>query len=407
MAAKGLPDSNDTVAASHVRNAVQKRKAAAGAKKKPKTPSLQDVYGMAANDPAAFAGPVTLKQALGAANAAANVKYGGALGTLNQQITEAPQWYQDYKNSVEGARVAAQKYQQGLIDQSNNIATQVGQTVLGSLQDQQAAESRKALANAGTNLIAGMGAANDTYFGNRAGVADASKIATMTNLLTQKRQVQGEKGAYRTSTLNDIRATATNADIARQTLGANVANQQTDNAIQAASVVQGAKDKAASRRIQVRGQNISRDNTKTRTAASETAAANRLVVQKRKDAAKKKEGIVAATGKIQVKVQDIISDWAGGASVDVKDAKGRVTGTRKANRDELRGAMDGKHGRTWVEIALKVRDHKPLTHTEIAYLHAQDPNIRIPKNWLGGQKKPKGGRVTPLAPGANGQMRPT
>jgi hypothetical protein len=120
---------------------------------------------------------------------------------------ETPQWYQDYKTSVEGARVAAQKYQQGLIDQSNNIATQVGQTVLGSMEDQQAAESRKALANAGTNLIAGMGAANDTYFGDRKGVADASKIATMTNLLTQKRQVQGEKGDYRTSTLNDLRAT--------------------------------------------------------------------------------------------------------------------------------------------------------------------------------------------------------
>jgi hypothetical protein len=202
---------------------------------------------MAPNDPSAFAGPMTLKQALGAANAAANVKYGGALGTLNQQIQEAPQWYQDYKNSVEGARVAAQKYQQGLIDQSNNIATQVGQTVLGSMQDQQAAESRKALANAGTNLIAGMGAANDTYFGDRKGVADASKIATMTNLLTQKRQVQKEKGDYRTSTLNDIRATATNADIARQTLGANVANDQANAAIDVAKIGQDAKDTRAKR----------------------------------------------------------------------------------------------------------------------------------------------------------------
>jgi hypothetical protein len=66
--------------------------------------------------------------------------------------------------------------------------------------------------------------------------------------------------------------------------------------------------------------------------------------------------------------------------------------------------MDGKYGRAWVEIALKVRDHKPLTHTEIAYLHSQDPNIRIPKSWLGAaSRRPR----TCMAPDGNGGSRPT
>jgi hypothetical protein len=114
---------------------------------------------------------------------------------------------------------------------------------------------------------------------------------------------------------------------------------------------------------------------------------------KQKAAAKKKETIQKATGKIDVKVHDIITDWAGGASVDDEGREGQGDGQDSSrDRDELRGAMDGKHGRAWVEIALKVRDHKPLTHTEIAYLHAQDPNIRIPKAWLKGRAqapKPK------------------
>jgi hypothetical protein len=393
-------------ASGHVRNAAKRRKAAA---KKPKTPGLAQAYGINPNDPNAFAAPMTLKQAVGAANAAGGEKYGDALQTLNTQIHETPLWYQQYKQSVQGAQQAAQKYQQGLVDQSNTLAQQVGQNILDGLQDKQAAASRQSLANLGTNVIQAIGQGNDQYFGARAGVADASQAAQMTNLLQQKRQTQKDRGNYATGVLNDLRTGATNASIARDTLNANVSNQQTDNAINAAKVTQGARDKAASRAVTIRGQNIGRRNVKTRVAAQTQAKLQAQAIKDQAAQAKKKETIGKATGKIQVKVHDIITDWAGGASVDVTDKTGKPTGkTRPATRQELRGAMDGKHGRAWVEIALKVRDGKPLTHTEIGYLHAQDPNIRIPKGWLKGRTQPKP-RVgsAPLAPGANGQMRPT
>jgi hypothetical protein len=231
--------------------------------------------------------------------------------------------------------------------------------------------------------------------------------------------VQGEKANYRTSTLNDLRTNATNADIARDTLNANVSNDKTNAAIDVAKITQTAKDAAkkrtadrrkarAQRRIQVRGQNV----TIRGQDVSATNTANRIAATKQKEAAKKHETIQKATGKIDVKVHDIITDWAGGANVAIRDPKtGQKTGkTRPATRNELRGAMDGKHGRAWVEIALKVRDGKPLTHTEIAYLHAQDPNIRVPKAWLKGRAqapKPKTVPKVHNAPDGRGGSRPT
>ena len=195
------------------------------------------------NDPAYFAQPMTLAQAMGAANSATNLKYGGVESALNQQTQQTPQWYQQYKDSVAGAQKAAQSYQQGLVDQSTNVATQIGQAVLQGVDpsskaaqdDQLAAKSRQALGNLGTDLIRAGGAANDQYFGSRPGVADAAQIGTMSSLAAQKRQLASEKGDFRTNTLNDLRTTAANQSLAQQTLAGNQANMASDNAFQVAN----------------------------------------------------------------------------------------------------------------------------------------------------------------------------
>lgn len=372
--------------------------------------TLAQIYGMNPDDPNAFAGPMTLRQGLRTANAEANLKYGAQLGTLNTQIKEAPKWYQDYKDSVAGARTAAQTYQQGLMDQSNNVANQVGQAVLGSLQDQQAAQSRKALANAGTNLLANMGAANDAYFGSQNSTADASKIATMSNLLTQKRQTQGAKGDFQASALNDLRTQATNSDIARQTLGANVMNQQADNKLARQALKTKTKTDAQARKqtqsLATQKINSQQSIATQRVRSAQSIAAGRVQAVTQKAAAKQEADQSKATHNIRTRIHDATMDYNRISSTQypIKGAKGKAPKTRKPTRNEVVAQLR-KDGYTPTEIDTMLTLNRPggrLGPHQIQALHDQDPNIRVPRNWKTPRKPKLGSNAGDLTAGGAG-----
>jgi hypothetical protein len=363
-------------------------------------------YGIDLNAP--VADPLTNRGAYGLAQQAAALQYDPQINQAKQAGANSQAWFQNYLDEVTRRQTDAQKYAAPILQQSQQWAganptaapgldssTQAGQ------QSQQAASSGQNLAQLGYTTLAAIPVSANNYFGGLATTAAQQVPVAQAFYGQQAAQLEGQKGQAVAQGYSTNRQNEQNAQIAYGTLGLN--NQKA--ADDAAADVQTAKDKKAARVV-------SRKNTRDRITAqterqdaadAKTEAAAKAKAEK--ETAKKKAGIAKATGKLRVDVDNTINAWrsyVGQTTDDTSKPKDPTTGeypARKVTPSDIKRILAGKgYDAGMIHVALMVGAHKPLDAAAINYLHSKDPNIRIPKEWLGEKSSSNAPRPTSADP---------
>jgi hypothetical protein len=207
------------------------------------------------------------------AQAAQAVKYGPAESDLGQQIGRSQQierdtgsYFDEYQRQIAAHAQAVAAFQQGaqagmqqaatgitglagtqaaeLQGQANQAAAQQGVAPAGDVTGlaSQAAQTRQGLMASFQGQQAQTGAATSSYADALANtVAPGQKLSALAqargrtgDLISKRSDLRREEGAFNQQFRSDRRSEEFKNQLAMQTLGANVANQQADNAIAAA-----------------------------------------------------------------------------------------------------------------------------------------------------------------------------
>lgn len=377
-------------------------------------------YGIDINQP--LTTPLTAGQAYGQAQDQASLQYQPQIQANKQLQVNAPVWFQNYMDTNNATKKAEAQYAAPILANAQTGVTNAAAPTAGlaagspqSAADEQAARGRSSLAQLGADTLSGQALAGQTYLGQQGELAARVLPQVRSDLVTQGGQLLGDQAAQAATNYGTIRTGEQNYGIAQATLGNTIANTQADNAQAAANAAQTAADKKAARVV-------SRKNTKDRVAAStQNAAAKTQAAADKKaaaDAAKKAaadakhhDAIQKATGAIKTKVSSAISDWDRYSrqtnpvtnpvtGAPVIDPKTKKQAQHKPTPDDIRNQLrsDG-YTPTEIHVALLLRGRKKLSNAEVQALKAQDPNIRIPREWLPPKSKPIEG--TPSHGGVN------
>lgn len=309
------------------------------------------------NSPTALTGSPTLGQAIAAANAQAGAQFNPTINSLNTRLAGLPAWFNNYRQQVQAAQGMSNAVAAPQVQQAQQFAQQTGQSLglqgPAGEQDQLAAAGRAALTMLGAQALQGIQQANNNYFSAQQAQVAPQQLQATNDLNTQLGQARQGRAAAAQQALGTIRTQAQNNAIANATLGLNTAKAQAAEA-----------DKAASRKVTVRGQNLSakarrqqqgltkRGQNLThqdRVASQQAAQAKRQAAQQQKT--------VAAKRKFQHKVNDAADriQTLSKMPVRIRDAKGVPTGkTRKPSPDEVRAQMQ-KEGYTSAQINAALR----------------------------------------------------
>jgi hypothetical protein len=309
-----------------------------------------------------------------------------------------PSWYAEYQTRAAAQAAQQQAQTAPVLAQQQAFAQNVNAPAAGLApssaeygKSQQAGKGLSALAQfSADNTQANLGAGQQYFAGQQANAARYLPEARSV-LAQQGGQLASQQAGKAQDLYQTAQTQAVNQDIAYKTLGINAADKVADNTLQAQTAAQLAADKKAARVV-------SRKNTRDRltatTQAQQTASDKAAAKQAEKDAtkkaadsAKKTAAIQKAVGKAKVKVQDVQDAWARGGTMPAPTPTD-PNHTRPATRDELRRLLGGKYGTQWVSIMERRRKGQALTPAQIDYLHSQDPDFRIPKEWKTGKAKP-------------------
>jgi hypothetical protein len=327
-----------------------------------------------------------------------------------------PTWYAKYMASAAAQAAGQQAATAPILAQQNAAVTNLNAPAAGLdpssaeyAKSQQAGRGLSALAQfSADNTQANLGAGQQYFAGQQANAARYLPEA-LTALKTQGGVIASQQAGKAQELYQGAKTQAVNADIAYKTLNVNSADKLADNTLQAQTAAQTAADKKAARVVSRKN---TRDRltatTNTRQAAADKQAA-KDAAKVAADAAKKTAAIQKAVGKAKVKVQDVQDAWARGGTMPAPTTA-NPNATRPANRDELRRLLGGKYGTQWVGIMERVRKGQALTPQQIDYLHSQDPDFRVPKEWKSGKTSAKPTSRPKHASGdasGKGQYRPT
>lgn len=167
-----------------------------------------------------------------------------ALDTLTRST---PQWFENYKTDAVKSAAASAAAAQPLIDRQRAFAGNVNAPAAGLdpnspeyAKSQQAGQGLSALATFGADNTAGNAAADQTYFAGQQANAARDLPQVLAELLHQKGALGTEQAGKALEIYQQLHAQAAtehaqsvNEDIARQTLGANISNQNFDNTLAA------------------------------------------------------------------------------------------------------------------------------------------------------------------------------
>jgi hypothetical protein len=311
------------------------------------------------NTPGALVNSPTLGQAIAAANAQAGAQFNPTINSLNTRLGGLPSWFNQYRQQVQAAQGMSNAVAQPQIQQAQQFAQNTSQPLglqgPAGQQDQLAAAGRAALTMLGAQALQGIQQANNNYFSAQQAQIAPQQFQATTDLNTQLGQARQGRAAAAQQALGTIRTQAQNNQIANATLGLNTAKAQLAE-----------QDKAASRRVTVRGQNLSaaarrrqqglakrgQDLThQDRVASQQAAQAKRQAAQQQKT--------VAAKRKFQHKVNDAADRWQTLSKLPKRlyndpNNPNKVTGTRKPTPDEIRAVMQ-KEGYTSAQINAALR----------------------------------------------------
>jgi hypothetical protein len=326
-----------------------------------------------------------------------------------------PSWYAEYQTRAAAQAAQQQAQTAPVLAQQQAFAQNVNAPAAGLDpssaeygKSQQAGKGLSALAQFSVdNTQANLGAGQQYFAGQQANAARYLPEARSV-LAQQGGQLASQQAGKAQELYQGAKTQAINTDIAYRTLTGNQANQQAGNLIDAGY------DPITGKKLPPKPATPGEQKTAADLAFFEkhgyypatgppkptgpTDAQKRATATKKAaDSAKKTATIQKAIGKAKNKVQDIQDAWAQGGTVEYtvqqKDPKtGKVTNvkkTRPIKRDELRGSLTEKYGAQWVGIMERVRAGQAITPQQADYLHNQDPDFRVPKEWKTGRPKPK------------------
>lgn len=376
-------------------------------------------YGIDLNAPAS--NPLTNRGAYGLAQQQAGLQYDPQIQAANQSGVNAKSWFQDYVTQVQNAQAAAQAYAAPILAQAQQAAGQPATAAPGldpnsqaAQQSQQAAASGQDLAQLGATTLAAIPVAANNYMAGLQTTAAGQVPVAQQYYSQQAAQLQGAKGQAVASNYATNRANEANSAIAYGTLGLNQNKAAADvDLSRGVDPVTGKK--LPDPKAQDRADKAAEPNKYGIPAgqwAGWSSSHRQRVIDKynsggktddtekqEKEAAKKKAAINKATGKLRNSVTDVIDyqQTLVGQQGEDRSQKPDINGnypTRKITQADIDRAKISKYG-TLARIAIAVRDHKPLTKAQQDYLHQQDPNFRIPREWLRVPDNAAGGRDDP------------
>jgi hypothetical protein len=378
-------------------------------------------YGLTPNTP--LDQPLTAGQAYGMAQATAGRTYDPQINANRQLQTNTPVWYQNYINQTGTQQAALAAQSQPVLNTAQTAVTNAAATAPGLdpsspqyAKEQQAALGRQVMAQDSANYLGGVAQAGQNYLSGQANVAARELPQAQAGLLSQYGLLQTQKQDAATAAYGDIRTGEQNASIARQTLGLNTAQAAADVDLKRGVDPVTGKDLPAepAKGYAPGGPGLNKygytydqwsamspaAQNKKRSAGSTTAADKDK--QKKADAEKKRiAGVKTATAKIQTKISDAQAAWtryaaarnpkttldpATGNAIPVIDPKTKKPVMVGATPDQIKAKLrkDG-YTETEIHVMLMLRGKKKLTAAEVKALKSQDPNIRIPREWLAGK----------------------
>jgi hypothetical protein len=369
--------------------------------------TAQRNYGLGPDTP--LDAPLTAQQAWGMAQASAGQVYDPQIQQARQMQTNAPVWYQNYINESKAAQAAAQTYAQPIVDTAKTAVTNAGATAPGLdpsspqyAKEQQAAQGRQAITQLGANTLEAIPAALNAYLAGQQSIAARELPQVQAGYGQQIGQLQGQRAGAVNEAYGQIRQGEQNASLARSTLGLNTAKAEADAAYDAASLGQKASENRRDRRDKAAEVNQygvpNSDWRKMSTAERQkvikefkagggTSAADKEAAKKKAAEKKRVQGIRKASGGFQSKVRDAQTAWERYARVKnpATDANGNVIPGKfiKATPDQIKQKLrEEKYTETEIHVMLMLRGGKKLTPSEIDQIKQQNPDIRIPREWL-------------------------
>lgn len=395
---------------------------------------VQD-YGVTPSTP--LNAPLTTGQAYNIAEAAAGRIYNPQLAANTQLQTNLAPWYQNYIDRTAAAQKAQQAYAAPIVAQAQTGVENAKQTAPGldpsSPQyalEQQAAAGRATMAQNSANYLGGVATANDAYLGGQGNLAARELPQAQAATLSDYGKIAAEKAAAVTEEWSKLRTGEQNYGIARSTLGLNTASAAADVDLKrGVDPVTGKPLPAeAPTGYSSGGPDMNKygytydewaslsDTAKNKARAGTGSSAAAKDAAKKADAEKKRiAGIKDATGKIQTKISDAQSAWeryakarkpkttldpTTGDPIPVLDPKTKKPVMIGATPDQIKSQLrKDKYSETEIHIMLMLRAGKKLTAADVKALKSQDPNIRIPREWLKG--KGSGDRYGAVGKGAD------
>jgi hypothetical protein len=200
--------------------------------------------------------PPTGVQAYREANAAANAQFGPQLQAAQQLQTNTEPWFRDYMARVAGYAQAAQAQAAPVLQQAQSYQQgAAAQTAPGldpnsdaGKQAAQAAQGRQALSQLGLDALNSQNTSTQDLFKGQQAIAARELPEAMTAAAQRTAGAQSQRNAAVTGFLTTARQNAQNYQIARGTLGLNTEKAAADAATTAASTTERVRHDKASER---------------------------------------------------------------------------------------------------------------------------------------------------------------
>jgi hypothetical protein len=318
---------------------------------------------------------------------ATDLRYGGQQQALQTQQAKAEAlgrdvggWYDSYRAELAKHAQQTQAISANAQQSMQQLGTGLqGLNTGGSPTDQQAAAVRAQMFSGFGAQQAGIGAANSQYANTQANVvapgqqlrARAQSAQGVRDVGDKLTALEAEKGAFKEQYKSGRVADESKNVLANRALGANIADDQADNAIAAARVTTQAQHNAASRRETARSHR-----------ANETAAQARIRVAQER---------AAAAGKPKAKARPRATPIQQGAAKDEiakvrsaietlrkNGAKSKSSGeTVKLTDTQIRAALKAKGmSNDYINAAYDLIVHGKLSPANVKALHRRGLSIR-------------------------------
>lgn len=320
---------------------------------------------------------------------ATDLRYGGQQSALQTQQAKAEALGRDVGGWYDSYRAELAKHAQNTQAINDNTSAQLERTGAGlqglntgtSPTDQQAAAVRAQMFAGFGAQQAIVGGASNRYASNMANVvapgqqlqARAQSAQGVRDVADRLTALEAEKGAFGQQYRSGRVADESKNVLANRALGANIADDQADNAIAAARVASTAQHNAASRRETARSHRANETAAQARIRIAEERAAVTAAAKNKPKARPRATPIQQGAAKDEIaKTRSAIE------TLRKNGAKSKSTGkTVKLTDSQIRAALKAKGmSNDYINVAYDLIVHGKLSPANVKALHARGLSIK-------------------------------